>query len=351
MLFLEICTFDTIETISPVKRNGLVFFLMLLCVFGNAQNTPINKYPSVGRVEQKVKALELLVSPSTPIEVLADGFTWAEGPVWVPHLNGLLFTDVPNNKAFLWTEKNGLQLFLSPSGHTGYAVSSQKKGANGLALDPGGNLIICQVGDRRVSKLKSWDFKSPTYETIVDRYKDALFNSPNDLIFSKNGTLYFTDPPYGLKDQDQDPLKELNFNGVFSYHKNKGIQLLTAALTRPNGITLSLDEKTLFVANSDANKPVIYAFDLTENGLENQRIFFDGSALAKKDKGAFDGLKTHSSGVLFATGPGGVLVIDSNAQHLGTVRPEARTANCAFDPDENYLYMTSHKTLTRIKLN
>mgnify|MGYP002641064345 FL=1 len=162
--------------------------------------------------------------------------------------------------------------------------------------------------------------------------------------------MFFTDPPYGLKDQDRDPLKELSFNGIYKWSKEKGITLLNKALSRPNGIAISLDEKTVYVGNSDANNPIIAAFDLVDGRLINQRVFFDAKSMGKKGMGLFDGLKVHSSGVLFATGPGGVLLITPEGKHIGTVRPGKATANCAFDKDENYLYLTSTNVLARIKL-
>ena len=334
-----------------MKNYPFLFFAFLISFFANSQNTVNSKnHTSIGSVEIKEKELDLLISTAQAIEVLADGFIWAEGPIWVPHLSGLLFSDVPNNKVYLWTEKEGLQLFLDPSGHTGYAKSSQTKGANGLTLDAKGNLILCQVGDRRIGRLKNWDFKTPIYETIVDRYDSRLFNSPNDLVLTKNQTLYFTDPPYGLKGQDQDDLKELPFNGVYRFTEKEGILLLSSNLKRPNGIALSIDEKILYVANSDIQSPYIYSYEITKNGVKNEKLFFDGSALLKKNVGLFDGLKVHSSGILFATGPGGVLIIDAKGKHLGTIYTDSRTANCAFDLNESYLYMTSHTRLTRIKL-
>ena len=283
------------------------------------------------------------------IEVLATGFNWSEGPVWVPKLNGVLFSDVPENKAFLWTEKKGLEVFLDPSGYTGYTVNKNKSGSNGLALDQNGDLILCQHGDRRIAVFNQWGSKSPKFETIVDRFETKRFNSPNDLVISKDGSIFFTDPPYGLKGKDKDSLKELSYNGVYKRSPNGDVTLINGKLTRPNGIGLSLDEKTLYVANSDRIYPVIIAVDLTSGDYETS-LFFDGTNLTKDRKGLFDGLKTHSSGVIFATGPGGVLVIDRNGKHLGTILLENRTANCAFDSSETYLYMTADSALARISL-
>ena len=305
---------------------------------------------TIGELEFLDPKMELIISKSAKIEVLAEGFSWSEGPLWVPKLNGLLLSDVPNNKVYLWKEDQGLALFLNPSGMTEHAPHNTNSGANGLRLDAKGNLILCQHGDRAVARLNSWDFESPQYEVLVDHYKGKWLNSPNDLVFDKKGNLYFTDPPYGLNKLDQDPLKELPFNGIFKWNPKEGIQLLSKSMNRPNGILLSKDERTVYVGNSDPNKNIIVAFDLIEGRFMNERVFFDGTALGKKRPGNFDGLRMHSSGIIFSTGPGGVLLIDSEGTHLGTILPGKLTANCEFDADENYLYLTSADIVARIKL-
>jgi len=182
-----------------------------------------------------------------------------------------------------------------------------------------------------------------------EKYEGKRLNSPNDLVFDKSGSIYFTDPPYGLKMKDDDTLKELNFNGIYKWSESKGIELLSISMKRPNGIILSKDEKTVYVGNSDKDNNVIIAFD-NDNGLKNERIFFDGNKLSKSRIGLFDGLKLHSSGIIFTTGPGGVLLLDPKGKHLGTIMPGKATANCAFDSDESYLYLTSDNVLARIKL-
>ncbi len=295
--------------------------------------------------------MEILISKNAKIEILAEGFGWAEGPVWVPELNGILFSDVPNNKAYLWTEKKGLSLFLYPSGMTNHAPNNKSDGSNGLGLDSDGNLILCQHGDRSISRLNNWFFEEPKYDVLVDHFNGKWLNSPNDLVFDKQGSIYFTDPPYGLRNGDEDDLKELNFNGVFKWSAKEEVKLVEKNMSRPNGIVLSLDEKTAYVANSDPANDVIMAFDVLADGFSNGRIFFDGNNLSKTREGLFDGLKMHSSGIIFATGPGGVLLLDSVGVHLGTIMPGKKTANCSFDKDEQYLYLTSTDVLARVKLN
>ncbi|MDA9628601.1 SMP-30/gluconolactonase/LRE family protein [Flavobacteriaceae bacterium] len=295
--------------------------------------------------------MEILISKNAKIEILAEGFGWAEGPVWIPELNGILFSDVPNNKAYLWTEEKGLSLFLYPSGMTNHAPNNKSAGSNGLGLDSDGNLILCQHGDRSISRLNNWFFEEPKYDVLVDHFNGKWLNSPNDLVFDKQGSIYFTDPPYGLRNGDEDDLKELNFNGVFKWSARGEVKLVEKNMSRPNGIALSLDEKTAYVTNSDPANDVIMAFDVLEDGFLNGRIFFDGKVLSQTREGLFDGLKMHSSGIIFATGPGGVLLLDSMGVHLGTIMPGKKTANCSFDKDEQYLYLTSTDVLARIKLN
>ena len=322
------------------------YFLLLSFIYSSliGQNT-------IGSVELLNPQFNQFFSPNASIEILASGFRWAEGPVWVPDLNGVLFSDVPENKVYLWTEEKGLRLFLSPSGMTGHAPHSTNEGANGLALNKDGRLLLCQHGDRRVALLNSPFFETPQYKTIVEFNNDARFNSPNDIVVLDNGDLLFTDPPYGLKEQDNDPIKELPYNGVYHWSKKGEVKLLSRSLTRPNGIALSKDEKTIYVANSDRQKSYIVAFDWNGDEVSNERIFFDAKQINRSGAGLFDGLRVHSSGAVFATGPvGGVLVISPNGEHWGTIRVGKATANCGFDANEEYLYLTSTDVLARIKI-
>ncbi len=203
-------------------------------------------------------------------------------------------------------------------------------------------------GDRKITKIEQLNTNKRA--TVVNSFDGNLLNSPNDLVYDSKGNLYFTDPPYGLLEGDDDKLKEIPFNGVYKLSPNGDIEVLIKDLTRPNGISISNDEKTLYVANSDNSNAIIMEYELSEFGVKNPQIFFDGNELARKDVGLFDGLKVHPTGNVFATGPGGVLVIKENGDHIGTIRTEVKTANCAFDENFQYLYMTSDMYLTRIKL-
>lgn len=298
-------------------------------------------------VERLHEEINLLVPKGAVLETLAEGFSWSEGPVWVKELNALLFTDVPTNKAYRWDSDQGLQVFLDPSGYTGYAPHKKNSGGNGLTLDADRNLIIAQHGDRRIAKINAPLDSAGTFVTVVDRFEGKRFHSPNDLVFNQKGDLFFTDPPYGLKG-DLDPLRELAHNGVYRLDNNGKIDLVYAKLSRPNGIAFSPDEAVLYVANSDPKRNLWMAFDHKDGILKNPRVFFDATAMKKQ--GLADGLKVHSSGAVFATGPGGILIFDAEGKHLGTIRTPGRAANCAFDDNETYLYITANKYLTRIKL-
>ena len=222
-----------------------------------------------------------------------------------------------------------------------------------MVLNSNGDLILAQHGDRRVAKLIDWDNETPEFETLAGRYNDKLFNSPNDLVYADNGDLYFTDPPYGfgLEKLLTSELKEQPVNGVYKLTKSGEVVLLVEDILLPNGIAISNDNKTLYVNSSDVEYPIITKFDITENGLENRDIFFDGTELIKSSEGWFDGLKVHSSGNIFSTGPGGVLILTPEGKHLATIGTTSNALNCAFGNNEEYLYITAFDYLARVKLN
>ena len=305
-----------------------------------------NKF--IGSIERLSSDMDKFISKDSKIEIIAKGFSWSEGPVWSKKLNAVLFSDVPNNVIYKWDEKNGLDVFLDKIGYSGIVPNSKKSGTNGLIIDHNGNLIICMHGDRRIVMLTDW--KSDKVFPIITSFNNKLFNSPNDLVYDSKKNLFFTDPPYGLQRGDNDKLKELEFNGGFRLSNNGQLKVLIKNLSRPNGIAISVDEKTLYVANSDSKNPVIMKYKITDEGVENPEVFFNGTELSKKEIGLFDGLKIHPTGTVFATGPGGVLLINPDGNHIGTIKSEVRSANCAFDDKFEYLYMTSHQYLTRIRI-
>jgi gluconolactonase len=258
----------------------------------------------------------------------------------------LFFSDVPRNVVFQWKEGAGTRDYLLPSGYTGKRARGGEPGSNGLTLDPQGRLVLCQHGDRQVARLEPGGRLTP----LASYYLDRRFNSPNDLVYHSNGDLYFTDPPYGLEGGNKDLAKELLFNGVYLLRKSGEVVLLTADLTFPNGIALSPDEKTLYVAVSDQARPLVMAYGVKGDGtIENGRVFFDAAPLAPGRKGLPDGMKVDVKGNVFATGPGGVLVLSPAGKHLGTIKPGEATANCAWGGDGSMLYLTADMYLCRIQ--
>lgn len=303
-------------------------------------------YPSTGSLEPLDPAFNQLIAPGTKIEKLADGFKWSEGPVWSVAEKALLFSDVPANTVFKWQEGKGITVFLKPSGYTGASSREGEQGSNGLLLDSSGRLVLCQHGDRRVARLE----KDKSFTTLAEYYLYRRLNSPNDAAYRADGELYFTDPPYGLEKGAQDIKKELIFSGVYRLDRKGDLHLLTQELACPNGIAFSPDEKTLYVANSDPEKPIWMAFDVKKDGdIDNGRVFFDAKPLTTDKKGMPDGLKVDKKGNLFATGPGGVLVLSPSGKHLGTINTGDLTANCAWGGDGSVLYMTCNGSLCRIK--
>lgn len=303
---------------------------------------------TIGEIVRMDPAFDALVPEGAKIERLATGFEWSEGPVWDPAAGAVYFSDIPNNAVMKWKDGEGLSLFLKPAGYTGTAARGGETGSNGLLLDKSGRLVLCQHGDRRIARLAA-DGKS--FETLADRYMGKRFNSPNDAVYHSNGDLYFTDPPYGLEKQMDDPLKELDFQGVYRLGKDGKVTLLTKEMSRPNGIALSPDEKTLYVANSDPKKAIWMAFDVVGDGtIANGRVFADVTETVGKMKGLPDGLKLDTAGNLFATGPGGVLVFNPSGKLLGRIDPGNATANCGFGDDGSTLYITSDMDFCRIRL-
>jgi gluconolactonase len=311
-----------------------------------------SKNQTTGSIERLHPDLDKIISKDAVIEVLAEGFTWSEGPLWLEEQNMLVFTDVPNNVIYRYTDKDSLQVYLKPSGYTGDESGENKSGGNGLLLDRNGNLVFCQHGDRRVARMNaSLNNPKPIFETMAGSFDGKRFNSPNDAVFDRQGNLYFTDPPYGLRGQDEDPAKELDFNGVYRLSEKGVVALLTGQQTRPNGIALSPDETTLYVANSDPQQCLWMVYDLNKDGTVGKgRVFFDATSMYNGKNGLADGLKVDSEGNIFATGPGGVLVFSPDGKHLGTIRTGHATANCAFNTNKSVLYMTAHHYLMRIEL-
>lgn len=331
-----------------------IFVLIFtIIIFSACKNKAEDKVTSLQKIEVFDPEMLAIVDTTSKIEILADGFTWSEGPLWLKSENKLIFTDVPENKIYSWDEKNGKQLYLFPSGYTINNPDGGKEGANGLALNANNELILCQHGNRAVAKMMT-ALSSPkdSFKFLANTYQGKKFNSPNDLFITKNGEIFFTDPPYGLPDQDGDSNKELSFNGVYKLSMTGEISLLDSTLTRPNGVAFSNDEKVMYVANSDPAKAIWMKYTLDDNkNIIEKSVFSDKTSLVATQKGLPDGLKVNSKDYIFATGPGGVLIFNPDGKHLGTFNTGYATANCALNEDESYLYMTAHNYLMRVKLH
>jgi gluconolactonase len=300
---------------------------------------------TIGYVERLEPELDGIVPSNAVFEILADGHEWTEGPVWVPALQSVLYSDIPNNAIYRWSEGAATSIWLMPSGYTGEVERGGEPGSNGLVLDSEGRLVLAQHGDRRIARLESpLDEPEPTFSTLTDRFDGKRFNSPNDVAIRSNGDVYFTDPPYGLEHGVDDPAKELAVHGVYRLATDGSVTLLIEDLSRPNGIAFSPNQETLYVANSDPDQPVTMAYDVEEDGsLAGARVFFDSWG---------DGMAVDQQGNVYVTdGRRGVLVLASDGTHLGTLVTGERTSNCTFGDDGSTLYVTSDMYLVRIRLN
>lgn len=317
--------------------------------FGAVAQKP---YKTVGNLQRFEPALDAIVSPAAQAEIIAEGLEWSEGPLWVEKYKMLLFSDVPRNTIYKWTEQKGKEVYLTPSGYTGAVPRGGELGSNGLTLDHKGRLVLCQDGNRQMAVMEApLDKPTPRYRTIASTYKGKKFNSPNDAVYNHKGELFFTDPPYGLEKKMDDPLKELSFQGVFKVTAKRVVELITDTITRPNGIGFLPGEKTLLVANSDPQKPVWYAYDLTpQGGVSNAWIFYSAAGYDKKLKGLPDGFKVDRKGNVFAAGPGGLYIFNKEGKVLGLLQLPEATSNCALSADEKTVYITNHMQVLRFKM-
>lgn len=321
----------------------------LLALIGCTSATT-DSYPELGGFDRIDPAFDELVPSDARIEKISEGFAWSEGPVWRKSEGYLLFTDIPNNTIYKWTESDGLSVFLRPAGYTRSDPAGRELGSNGLMFDDQDRLVMADHGNHQIARLDETNF---TKVTLADQFQENRLNSPNDLIFRSNGDIYFTDPPYGLEGLHQSPHQELDFAGVYRLTPEGELTLLADDLRFPNGIAFSPDEKTLYVAVSDPDNQVVMAYEVLEDGtIRDGRVFFDATHLAEMGKqGLPDGMVVDVEGNIFATGPGGVLVLSPDGTHLGTLETGEPTANCTFGGDGSTLYITSNMNLLRVQLN
>ena len=304
----------------------------------------------VGEIRRLDRALDAIVTRDAPIEVLGQGYGWAEGPVWVRRGGYLLFTDVPGNRIWRWSPVGGVTLFMEPSGLAGPVPAGfNEAGANGLAIDGRGRLLMADSGSRAIARV---DLATRAKTFLATRVGGKRFNSPNDLVVARSGAIYFTDPPYGLKGIAASPLRETSAQGVYRLDPNGRVSVVDDRLNLPNGIALSPDGRTLYVAMSDEARPEILAYPLDAAGrAARPRLFHDMRPhMGAGRPGLPDGMDVAASGHLFATGPGGVHVLTPAGKLLGVISTGKPIANCCIGEDGRSLFMTSHDTLARVPL-
>jgi len=316
--------------------------------FYKGETGPVAMTPREVNVEvvRNDEAMNAIVGPNPKIFKLAEGFKFTEGPIWVADGGYLLFSDPNANTIYKYTKEGKLEVFRQPSGYSGADIGEYgQPGSNGLTLDTKGRLTINEHGNHRVTRIE----KDGSLTVLADSYEGKRLNSPNDLVYRSDGTLYFTDPPFGLSKFFDDPRKELPYSGVYSIHKGR-LQLINKDLNGPNGIAFSPDEKYLYVGNWDEKKKVVMRYEAKSDGtLSNGKVFFDITGAPGED--AIDGIKVDRQGNLYVSGPGGLWVISPAGRHLGTIKAPNHIHNFAWgDEDGESLYLCARSGLYRMRL-
>jgi gluconolactonase len=303
------------------------------------------KQAGTGNLVRLDPGLDEVVPVGAAVEKLAGDFKFLEGPLWRSSGN-LWFSDLVGNVVHQWAPDGRVIDILNPGGYDkNDAPPGSDIGPNGMVAGPDNTVLLCQHGNRRIVQISS-DMK---VTTVVDQFEGKRINSPNDLVYAQDGSLYFTDPPLGLVKQDEDPGKELKFNAVFRLNKGK-LEPVITDLGRPNGIAFSPDNKTLYVSNSEANRKVWMRYDVAADGtVANGRVF--GDATSSPDQGLPGGIKVDSAGNVYGAGPGGIWVYSPEGKHLGTIKIPETPSNCAWGDDGRSLYITAVTGLYRIKLS
>jgi gluconolactonase len=309
------------------------------------------EFIAAAKIERWDPAIDAIIPKDARIEKLAEGFGWAEGPVWISSGSYLLFTDVPGNKMWKWSEKAGLELFLDPSGASNPDPAIWREaGANGLYPDGPGSILLADTGNRMIARL---DLATRKKTPLATMFEGKKLSTPNDVVRTRAGVVFFTDPPYGFRRGDAAGEKEQSFNGVYRVAGDGTVSVIEKGLTRPNGVALSPDERTLYVTQSEPRRAIIMAYALDANAnVTGSRLFHDATDLAAAGAGGLpDGLTVAADGTLFTSAPGGVLVLSKEGKRLGRISTGMTTANCKFGDDGRTLYLTSSNMLARIRLS
>jgi gluconolactonase len=335
----------SLVTVGRFSAALLILASLSACHKETAANTGAEQSPPQQNVLRLDPALDDLVPKTAQLEKLAGGFQFVEGPVWFA-AGHLWFSDVKGNVVLQWSPDGKIEIVLKNAGYDkDDAPPGTLIGPNAQIHDADGATLLCQHGNRRIVRVSSSRQVTP----VIERFEGKRFNSPNDLVYKSDGALYFTDPPYGLLKEDEDPKKELSFNGVFRFQKKK-LEPVIKDLTRPNGIAFSPDEKYLYISNSDAKRKVWMRYDVTsDGGVTNGRVFYD--VTSETDPGLPDGMKIDAKGNLYCSGPGGIWIFSPDGKHLGTIKMPEVPANCNWGDDGKSLYITATTGLYRIKLS
>ncbi len=331
---------------SGTRGSGLLAAVAACATWGmiNVTATAAETYATL---ESRDPRFDALLPPGTKIEKIADDLEWSEGPLWDARRKTLVFSDIPRNVVMQWNADKGVSRFLERSGYTGAApFTGREPGSNGLTFDLQGRLTLCQHGDRRISRREADGNMVP----LATSYDGKRLNSPNDLVYHRDGSLYFTDPPYGLPGTFKDPTKELDFQGVYRVATDGKITLLTRELEAPNGLAFTPDYQTLYVANSQKEKAIWMAYPVKLDGtLGAGRVFADVTHMYKEGDGVPDGMKVDQQGHVFATAPGGVYVYAPDGTLLGRILTGVPTSNVAWGEDGSTLFVTANHRVLRLR--
>jgi gluconolactonase len=329
------------------KAMKALYALSLAVLLAGCSNAPapapVAESHGVGNIVRLDPAFDALVPKDAQIEKVGGGFEFTEGPLWRPD-GQLWFSDVTGNVVRSITPAGQVTVLIPKGGGETNAPAGSFIGPNAMVADKDGYVLLCQHTNRRIGRVAK-DLKITPY---LEKFEGKRFNSPNDLVYRSDGALYFTDPPYGLQKQDDDPAKELKFNGVFRYAGGK-LTAVIRDLNRPNGLAFSPDEKTFYVANSDEKKRIWMKYDVQADGsVSNGKVFAD--VTAEKEEGVPDGMKVDSQGNIWSSGPAGIWVFSPDGKHMGTLKTPEIPANCGWGDDGKTLYITARTSVYRIKL-
>ena len=336
--------------LRELRTRALAMFAvgMLAACGGPAEETavpaaePAADMSLVSQEARTIEGLDGLITPGAVVEKVSEGFQFIEGPVWVGSADdgSLLFSDIPGDRVYEWSEREGSSVFLDPVFLPDLETNGQG-GSNGLTVDSQGRVVLCEHGNRRIARIEP----DGTRITLADRYDGMRLNSPNDIVYHSSGAAFFTDPPYGLASPEA---AELDWNGIYRLDADGTLTLVADGQTRPNGIGLSPDEQTLYVANSDQEARIWMAYPVNDDlTLGEGHVLLD--LTDSEETGVPDGFAVDTAGNLWASGPGGIVVISPDGEQLGTVRPDEQPANAAFGNDGHTLYMTARTSLYRVR--